>query len=71
MTNFTFVRTLSVDEDSLWKNFIEEHLKDFICDAWEDYVDDDEVYYSLNSGEREKIEDKLYEHLLKKYLTSN
>jgi len=68
MTNFTFVKTLSVDEDLLWKDFIEEHLKDFICDSWGDYIDDEEVYGSLSYDDHDTIENKLYEDLLKKAL---
>ena len=68
MTNFTFVKTLGVDEDLLWKHFVENHLKDFICDNWGDYVDDEEIYHSLNYDEHEEIENKLYKDLFKKVL---
>lgn len=68
MTNFTFVKTLSVDEDLLWKAFIEHYLKDFICDCWGDFVNDEEVYQSMTYDEQEEIENKLYEDLLKKAL---
>jgi hypothetical protein len=68
MTNFTFVKTLSIDENLLWKNFIENCLGDFVYDCWEDYVDNPEVYNSLNGEEEAEIVDKLYKDLLKKAL---
>lgn len=67
----TIIKTLSIDEDLLWKDFIESCLKDFLYDGCEDYTNNEKVYNSLNRDEQEEIVNKLYEDLLKKHLTDD